>query len=238
MPSRRCPHCKALSTYDSMQAAEGPGTFHGTLGFGPQKRIRLDRCRNEECRGAVAVVLNEQAQEVEVFPTLDEEPDALLPQDVATAFRQALKSLNEGIWDGCVVMCRRALEEATSELARDWDESDRAPFEKEVLYRRIQHLAERHLITPDLGAWAHEGRLAGKLGAHGIEESKHKKWNTERDASEIVEFAKWFFRYVFILPEQLRQRKADAEEKPDEPIPPEHSGEAGQETPAAAPEAQ
>ena len=230
MPSRRCPHCKAISTYDITSAQVGQAGY-GRLPFGQNLRIRLDRCRNEDCGRGTAVVTDGEESEVEVFPALEEEPDKLLPPDVATAFRQALKSLNEGIWDGCVVMCRRALEEATAELASSWPDEEKKAFESKVLYDRIEHLADQHVITPDLRAWAHEGRIAGKLGAHG---TKRQKWNTERDAAEIVEFAKWFFRYVFILPKQLQQRKMEAEAKSDT-TPPEHTDRADQETPQPAP---
>jgi hypothetical protein len=144
-------------------------------------------------------------EEVDVYPALDEEPDGLLPEGVSKAFGQALKSLNEGIWDGCVLMCRRALQEAMGELEATGG----------TLYAQIESLANASRITPDLKEWAHEGRLAGNLGAHGDEEEK--KWNDESDAQEIVEFSKWFFRYIYVLPKQLAERR---ERLTAEPTPP------------------
>lgn len=235
MPSRRCPHCKAISTYDQVEAHLGSGNIGPLNLVSSGQRIRLDRCRNEDCRGGVAVVFDSEGKELEIFPALDEEPDELLPEAVRTAFRQALRSLNEGIWDGCVLMCRRALDEATAVLAAEVGEADRKGYANKVLYDRIEYLAANHIITRELGEWAHEGRLAGKLGAHGREQ---QKWNTERDATEIVEFAKWFFRYLFVLPKQLAERREQAKQKPDEPTPPERTGEADQETPEPAPGAQ
>jgi hypothetical protein len=94
-------------------------------------------------------------------------------------------------------MCRRALEEAVVSLEG----------KGKVLFDKIDDLVQRQLITPDLAAWAHETRLAGKLGAHGLE-NEDKKWNEEIDAQEIVEFSNWFFRYAFVLPKQLEQRRA------------------------------
>ena len=61
-------------------------------------------------------------------------------------------------------------------------------------------------ITPELRDWAHEGRLGGKLGAHG---TKEKKWADKDDADEVMEFARWFFRYVYVLPKQLADKKAE-----------------------------
>ena len=190
MPSRRCPHCKVESSYS---------TVGSTYIFDPHKpsNIRLDVCQNDECHGHVAVIMHPPTgSELDVFPKLETDPDELLPDEVKKAFGQALKSLNEKIWDGCVLMCRRALEETTADLGA----------KGKVLYDKIEDLAKQNRITPDLQEWAHEGRLAGKLGAHGTEEEA-KKWNDESDAEEIVEFCKWFFRYVYVLPLQLQQRK-------------------------------
>ena len=227
MPSRRCPHCRLASSYHMGGEKK---MFDRKLNL----LIRLDECRDEDCGQSVAVVFHAGTnEEVEVFPALDEKPDELLPADVATAFRQALRSLNEGIWDGCVLMCRRALEEATWELGARLPESDQQAYKKKVLYLRIKYLANQHMITPDLGEWAHEGRMAGKLGAHGGEQ---KKWNTERDAAEIMGFANWFFRYVFILPKQLAERRKQAATLPDEPKEQsEQTAADDQETPARAP---
>lgn len=219
MPSRRCPHCKVESSY-----GKGPETKR----FNKRGHlIRFDSCTNDECQCNVAVVFDSDGNEIEVYPSLEEEPDRLLPPDVAKAFGEALQALNERLWNGCVLMCRRALEEGTAELGNLLPENGREAYQKKVLYLQIRYLANEHLITPDLGEWAHEGRMAGKLGAHGGEK---KKWNTERDAVEIVEFAKWFFRYVFILPKQLAERRQEAEEHPDETTPPELIDEGAQET--------
>ena len=119
------------------------------------------------------------------------------PDDVKIAFGQAFQSLNEKIWDGCVTMAGRALQEAMTDLKAEGD----------TLYAQIEYLAGQNKITPDLKDWAHEGRLGRNLGAHGSKEEQGKKWSDESDAEEIVEFCKWFFRYVYILPKQLEQRR-------------------------------
>ena len=218
MPSRRCPHCRK-------EAAYTPGANTFSFGRDPQTHIRLDVCQHDRCGGHSVVILDSKGAELVIYPALDEEPDELLPDDVKVAFREALQARNEGIWNGSVLMCRRALEEATAVLAEELPQAKRNAYLKKVLYDRIEQLADAHVITPDLRAWAHEGRLGGKLGAHGGTE---KQWNTELDAEEIVEFATWFFRYVFILPQQLAERKERVTER---------SVEADQETPGREPEA-
>ena len=66
-------------------------------------------------------------------------------------------------------------------------------------------MATKNIITPDLKDWANEGRLGGNLGAHG---STNKKWADKQDAEEILEFTRWYMRYVHVLPKQLADRRA------------------------------
>ncbi|MCH7698094.1 MAG: DUF4145 domain-containing protein [Chloroflexi bacterium] len=144
------------------------------------------------------VTNNENATVEEIFPEVEQGPQDELPSDVAVAFGQALGALNAKAWDAVVLMCGRALGEATMTLGAT-DGS---------LFGRIEALAADHQITPALAEWAHESRLARNLGAHGDqEEADEKKWNDETDAREIVEFCRWFFRYVYVLPAQLALRR-------------------------------
>jgi hypothetical protein len=99
-------------------------------------------------------------------------------------------------------VCRRALEEAMRNLGAEGRD----------LFTQIDDLERKRRITPELKQWAHEGRLGGKLGAHGVEE---KKWADQNDAEEVLEFCKWFFRYVYVLPKQLAERKERVTGQPE-----------------------
>src|SRR6266496_3440452 len=148
MPSRRCPHCKVESSY---QVGAERVRFSLQLPY----LLRLDTCRNEECACVTGVVFDGSTGEiVETFPQLESEPDELFPEGVKIAFRQALRSLNEKIWDGCVLMCRRALEEAMVDLGA----------KGKVLYDKIEDLANQNKITPDLRDWAHGDPRKKKSG--------------------------------------------------------------------------
>jgi len=138
------------------------------------------------------------------YPKLDSEPDNELPENVKVAFTEAIKGLNDGNWNSCVVMCRRALEEAMADLGAEGRD----------LFNRIDNLESQRRITPELKEWAHEGRLGGKLGAHGLEQ---KRWADKDDAEEVLEFSRWFLRYVYVLPQQLADRKAKFTPSSDEP---------------------
>jgi hypothetical protein len=187
MPLRRCYYCKGLSNFDLGGVTQG-GKL---IGF-----ASLDRCQN--CGSpAYFVVVNpdHRVDIIDRYPKPEFDMDEDLPEDVKIALGEAMKALNEGIWNGCVIMCRRALEEATKELKAEGKD----------LFEQIDDLEDKRRITPELKEWAHEGRLGGKLGAHGI---KQKKWADQNDAEEVLEFCRWFLRYVYVLPRQLVDRKA------------------------------
>lgn len=187
MPVRRCYYCKALSNF-SLGSLTSGGKLVG--------HVSLDVCHN--CGSPAYFVVGSSQDRntlLDSYPKLEIDPDEELPEEVKVAFREAMKSLNEEIWNGCVTMCRRALEEAMTDLGA----------EGEDLFHKIDDLESKRKITPELKAWAHESRLGGKLGAHG---TKQKKWADKDDAEEVLEFSRWFFRYVYVLPKQLAERKA------------------------------
>lgn len=216
MASRKCPHCRARSNYEWI------GDEYSLAKSRRRTEIQFQRCIDSDCQGITAVITSRPSDEPierEYFPALQDQLDEGLNEDVAVAFGEALKALDEGIWNGCVIMCSRALDEATKHLQAKGDS----------LFDRIEDLAETHRITPELAQWAHTGRLAANLARHGARRpDDEKKWNDETDAREIVEFSRWFFRYVYVLPSQLaeRRKRLQAEEAAR------RTEEANQETPA------
>ena len=196
MPLRKCPYCKGLSNFSL-----GPYLCEGHL----KGCVSLDTCHN--CNTPVYFVtpsVKDRNTILDSYPKLDLEVDKELPDNVKLAFAEAIKGLNDGNWNSCVVMCRRALEESMTELGA----------EGEDLFHQIDNLESQRKITPELKAWAHESRLGGKLGAHG---TKQKKWADKDDAEEVLEFSRWFFRYVYVLPRQLAARKAAVAPSGNEP---------------------
>ena len=186
MPLRKCPYCKGLSNFDlGIQLSQG--LLKGV--------VSLDICHN--CGSPVYFVTKSYQDRntiLDSYPKLDLEPDKELPGNVKVAFVEAIKALNDSNWNSCVVMCRRALQEAMDDLGAKGED----------LFHQIDNLEDQRKITPELKSWAHESRLGGKLGAHG---TKQKKWADKDDADEVLEFSRWFFRYVYVLPKQLADRK-------------------------------
>ena len=189
MASRRCPYCKAVTSYEV-------GGWLGNVSRQDTTWFRTEQCRDEGCAGfVVAFYSSDKSTLIDLYPKIDIDVDAELPPDVKRPFTEALGSLNSGIWNGCVIMCRRALDEAMQGLGAKGSS----------LYDRIKDAVSNHLLTPSLGNWADEARLAGNLGAHG---DPNQKWAEEMDAVETFEFCTWVFRYLYILPTQLEARKA------------------------------
>lgn len=187
MPARRCPYCKVFSNFELGNPISG-GTLPG--------HASLDRCQH--CGSPVYFTVRHPNNRNEVwdsYPKLVSDPDEELPEEVKVAFGEAMRSFNEGIWNGCVTMCRRALAEAMENLGAGGKD----------LFTQIDDLESNGKITPALKEWAHEGRLGGNLGAYG---TKQKKWADKEDADEVLEFCRWFFRYVYVLPKQLADRRA------------------------------
>ncbi len=132
MPLRRCPHCKGLSNFS-------PGIPVHIRDSA--EVVQLDICQN--CgKPTYYRYPSEKRTDVilDAYPKLEREPDEELPEGVRMAFGEALKSLNGGIWNGCVAMCRRALEEAMQDLGAKGDS----------LFDQIDSLEVSHGITPAL----------------------------------------------------------------------------------------
>lgn len=90
-------------------------------------------------------------------------------------------------------MFRKALDVATVEL-----DPSLSPLK---LVRRIDSLADRHLITPALREWAHEVRLDGNEAAHEPDEP------TSEEIGQLGEFTEMFLVYAFTMPGRVAARR-------------------------------
>jgi len=187
MPARKCPHCRVLSNFNTGHQVDAP--VRGG------RQLSIDRCQN--CLKHSYYETDQTGGTVfDVYPSVEIDVDESLPEDVKPALREAYQGFESQIWNSCVVMSRRALEEAAKDLGATGNS----------LIKKIDDLAANQRITPELKEWANEGRLGGNLGAHG---SPAKKWADKEDAEEILEFTRWFMRYVYVLPQQLADRRSN-----------------------------
>lgn len=179
-----------MSNFSSGQRVGAPTGGNHTVG--------VDQCQN--CGKWSYFEADANGNEIfDTYPKVEIDVDEALPESVKPALREAYQNLESKSWNSCVTMCRRAIEESVDNLGAKGHR----------LIDKIDDLATKNTITPDLKEWAHEGRLGGNLGAHG---STNKKWADEQDAEEILEFTKWYMRYVYALPKQLADRRANIEQ--------------------------
>lgn len=185
VPARKCSYCRVITNFNRGQEFPWPGK--------PDVFLSIDTC--QLCGKGAYFRTGPGGDPIQDrYPTVESEPDEELPEDVKIPLREAYHSMDEKNWNASVTMARRALQEAVDDFEAEGD----------TLYKQIEYLASQQKITPDLKDWAHEGRLGGNLGAHG---TKQKKWAEEEDAEEVLEFTKWFMRYAYVLPKQLKERR-------------------------------
>jgi hypothetical protein len=117
-----------------------------------------------------------------------------LPEAVGGALLQAERNYPvEGNEEAAGTMYRKALDVGLKTLA---------PDVSGTLQRRIDKMVEQHVLTPDLGTWAHQIRLLGN-------ESAHDEEAPDRDELEALRnFTNLALQYLFTLPKMVELRKA------------------------------
>ena len=111
-----------------------------------------------------------------------------LPEPVAKAFKEGNEVLNTSPAAACA-MFRRALELGLKSLCPE--------VEAWKLEKRIDKLADQHLITPAIRDWAHRLRLDGNDAVHGLLDPERE------DARAMQRLSYFVLIYVFTLPAQV-----------------------------------
>lgn len=113
---------------------------------------------------------------------------ANLPDPVSKAFKEGCEILKSSPNAACGQF-RRALELGLRELAPE--------VEAWKLEKRIDKLADQHLLTPALREWAHQLRLDGNEAVHGVEDA------TPEHAEQMKALSTLVLTYLFTLPKQV-----------------------------------
>lgn len=187
-----CPHCDVTSLL--FPAAEWVEDNH--------LRATIYMCPS--CRLPVFVDWDSSSG-IAVYPTSKPpEIDKTIRPTVALDYKEALVCFTVKAPRATVAMCRRALQVSVIELGAKKDAK---------LIEQIDDLYGQGKITKDLKDWAHQIRLTGNLGAHPDKDGL--KDVTMKDAAEILSFLDAYFKYVYILPAQVKkhkERKSDKKE--------------------------
>ena len=79
------------------------------------------------------------------------------------------------------------------------------------LYARIDKAVEDHLLTREMGQWAHAARLEANRPRHADEGDPHV---TKEEAKQAVEFAGALAEFLFVLPARVQKGLEKAGEPP------------------------
>ena len=194
MPVITCPHCGTGANF-TLRAQTASQTK-------PTVECAIGRC--EVCQKEVWFELEraDQNHVITNWPVWQEGAQEELPPNVKRAFDEALDCSRAGAWNGALCMCRRAIDDALSNLG--------AP-EKGNLPTKLKALVESNVIAPPLEDWADQARIGGKLAAHGTGGDEwgqpDKDWAEESDAIEVINFCRSFFEYAYVMSARLDRRR-------------------------------
>jgi hypothetical protein len=202
MPSGRCPYCKRDTVFTTRASfGQDPGVTHGLR----NGNITLAICGHRDCRAYVYREHHPLNEEIlyDMYPPVDVEADKELPETVRRSFQEALRVHLTGQPNSTVQALGRVLQDATALMRPEGVEE--TAWRKKPLKPRIEALVESGALVDSLADWTREARLIRVLATHGDEYDDH--WASPAEANEMLEFTKWLLRFVFVLPEQLLERR-------------------------------
>lgn len=126
---------------------------------------------------------------------------AHVPPPLNRYYEQAANSLHSDHDDASGAMSRKVVDVSTQQMLGVESKEYR------TIAQRIDALAAKNLLTPDLKDWAHEVRLGGNDAAHDEDPFSHE------EAEELLSFVELYLTYVYALPGRLKSRRERAEEE-------------------------
>jgi hypothetical protein len=124
------------------------------------------------------------------------------PDDLKRIFLQAANALKRGDPDASGAMSRKVVDVSLQQRSIATFGEDAKKYKN--IFDRIEALAVRSVLTPDLKDWAHQVRLGGADAAHDADLS------TPAEAEELLDFAELYLTYVYTLPGRLNERREQA----------------------------
>src|SRR5258705_3608087 len=121
-----------------------------------------------------------------------------VPTPLDRYYLQAADALQSGHSDASGAMSRKVVDVSTQKLLKE------ASKNYKTIRERIDALATKNLLTPDLKDWAHQVRLGGNDAAH--DEDPY----TQEEATELLNFVELYLTYVYTMPRRLELRRENA----------------------------
>ena len=133
---------------------------------------------------------------VAMLPAGNEKAAEALPKKAATYLQQAIDAIHAP--DGSVMLAGSAVDAMLKDKG----------YKDGSVYGRIQNAVEDHLLTKEMGEWAHAVRLQANQPRHADEEDPHA---TIEEARQAMEFAKALGEFLFVLPARIASGTQAAE---------------------------
>jgi hypothetical protein len=153
--------------------------------------VKIGTCA--QCSKPIYIVESAARGLLDYYPKRIPRADAAVPEKIASDFVEACKCLDVGAFRACATMCRRAVQTVAL------DQGGKG----ETLFKQVEDLAERHVITPALAEWAHQARAIGVAGAHADVPSDVN----EEDAAAALKFTESLIEYVYVIPATIAARR-------------------------------
>ncbi|GAB2567917.1 DUF4145 domain-containing protein [Spirosoma areae] len=185
-----CPHCSV--DYPNMIVEYA---FKTSYDNGKEPKIwRVYICKR--CGGSVLAMGYPPGNQVsKIYPNA-ETPDINLPDNVRTYLGEAMRSTSTPI--ASVIVSASAVDAMLKEKG----------YKDGSLYIRIEKAIVDHLLTPEMGEWAHQVRLGANGQRHADE---NVGFPTIADAKMSLEFAKTLGEFLFVLPAKVKRGIANSD---------------------------
>lgn len=191
LPLPRCPHCAVAKPFLARAWEFETKDYRGSK----NRWWNTFVCRT--CGGVVLCASNNgnQGGIVEQYPAGEKFDDSSIPERARAYLNQAIESVHAPA--GAIMLAASAVD-AMLKAKKYTDGS---------LYSRIDKAAADHVITTDMGMWAHEVRLDANDQRHADQEALLP---TEAEARRAIEFVKALALFMFILPSRVKVGLAEA----------------------------
>jgi len=142
------------------------------------------------CTSCAGCVLLEKSQgSIEMYPQI-RTIDPSIPPDAARYLREALLALKAP--SACIMVACSAIDQMLKERG----------YADGKLYPRINQAVKDHLLTQEMGDWAHDVRLDANGQRHA---DRDRQPPGELDAKRCVDFAFALAEYLFVLPSKVKR---------------------------------
>ena len=178
----RCPHCRIA--HPNLSATSGFATENSNGNF--QRLWRFYTCKT--CGGVVTAWGSYQdGPIIQMFPS-DQSVDEDIPRKAASFLSQAIESMHAPA--GAIMLCASSVDAMLKEKG----------YRSGNLYERIDKAVEDHLITKEMGTWAHQVRLDANNQRHADDDVELPE---EEEAKRCVDFVLALGEFLFVLPSRV-----------------------------------